>query len=76
MQYFNETLRNWLLGKSEIDYSCFASPPEESPQELLDKFKKSSDKSEISRISKKLNKLGYEIRTVHVLSKIPPKQNQ
>ena len=70
MQYFNETLRNWLLGKSEIDYSCVPPAPEESPQELLEKFEKSSDKSEISKISKKLNKLGYEIKTVHVLSKM------
>ena len=43
MQYFNETLRNWLLGKSEIDYSCVPPAPEESPQELLEKFGRDVD---------------------------------
>jgi hypothetical protein len=70
MFYFSENLKNWLLGKDEIDYDCMAVPPvEESPQELLEKFKKSNDRSEISKINKKLNKLGYEIKTVHILNK-------
>jgi len=70
MQYFNETLKNWLLGKSEIDYECPSMPPvQESPQELLDKFRTIEDKSEIVKIKNKLNKLGYEIKTVHILSK-------
>lgn len=68
MNYINENLRNWLLGKEEIDYGCF-TPPEDSPNELLEKFKKSNDKSEIAKISKQLNKMGYEVKTVHVLTK-------
>ena len=70
MIYFNENLRNWLLGKSEIDDECFAIPPVvESPQELLNKYQKTQDKGELSKINKKLNKLGYEVKTIHILSK-------
>lgn len=70
MIYFNENLRNWLLGKSEIDYGCSAVPPiVESPQELLDKYQKTQDKVELSKINKKLNKLGYEVKVVHILSR-------
>lgn len=70
MMYFNENLRNWLLGKSEIDDECSAVPPvSESPQDLLAKYQTTKDKSEISKISKKLSKLGYEVKTVHILSK-------
>ena len=67
---FNENLRNWLLGKNEIDDECLAIPPIiETPQELLEKFQKTQNKGELSKINKKLNKLGYEIKTVHILSK-------
>jgi len=70
MFYFNENLRNWLLGKSEIDDECPAVPPAvESPQELLNKYQKTQNKNELSKINKKLNKLGYEVKTVHILSK-------
>lgn len=66
MHYFNENLRNWLLGKSEIDHGCsMAIPPSESPQDLLDKFKITKD----DKIVKKLNKLGYDVKTVYILSK-------
>lgn len=54
MMYFNENLRNWLL---------------ESSQDLLMKYQTTNNKSEISKINKKLNKLGYEVKTVHILSK-------
>jgi hypothetical protein len=70
MFYFNENLRNWLLGKNEIDDECLAVPPvEESPQQLLDKYQKTQNKGELSKINKKLSKLGYEVKTVHILSK-------
>lgn len=71
MIHFNENLRNWLLGKSEIDdQPCSAVPPiTESPQELLDKFQKTNDKGELAKINKKLNKMGYEVKTIHILSK-------
>jgi hypothetical protein len=71
MIHFNENLRNWLLGKNEIDYGYSAVPPviEESPQELLDKFQKTQDKGELAKINKKLGKLGYEVKTIHVLMK-------
>lgn len=70
MFYFNENLRNWLLGKSEIDSECSAVPPvTETPQQLLDKFQKTRDKGEIAKINNKLNKLGYEVKTVHILSR-------
>lgn len=70
MIYFNENLRNWLLGKNEIDHECSAVPPlEESPQELLDKFQKTQDKGELTKINKKLNKLGYEVKTIHLLQR-------
>lgn len=70
MFYFNENLRNWLLGKSEIDDECSAIPPvTESPQDLLNKYQITKDKGELSKISKKLNKLGYEVKTVHILSR-------
>lgn len=70
MIYFNENLRNWLLGKSEIDDECAAIPPvTESPQDLLTKYQKTQDKAELSKINKKLNKLGYEVKVVHILSR-------
>jgi hypothetical protein len=70
MIFFNENLRNWLLGKSEIDHECASVPPVvESPQELLDKFQKTQDKSELSKINKKLSRLGYEVKVVHILSR-------
>lgn len=70
MTYFNENLRNWLLGKSEIDDPCAAVPPsQETPQQLLDKYQKSNNKKELAKINGKLNKLGYEVKTVHILSK-------
>ncbi len=70
MVYFNENLRNWLLGKSEIDGACSALPPiQETPQQLLDKYQKTADKKELSKIANSLNKMGYEIKTVHILSK-------
>lgn len=70
MIYFNENLRNWLLGKSEIDDECTAIPPvEESPQELLNKFQTTNNKAEIAKINKKLSKLGYEVKIVHILSR-------
>lgn len=71
MMYFNENLRNWLLGKSEIDDECPATPPviEESPQELLTKFQQTSNKGELAKINKKLGKLGYEVKVVHILSR-------
>jgi len=68
--YFNENLRNWLLGKSEIDDECSAVPPAtESPQDLLAKYQTTKDKAEISKINKKLNKLGYEVKTVYILGR-------
>lgn len=71
MIYFNENLRNWLLGKSEIDDECPAvSPVSESPQQLLNKYQKTQDKGELSKINKKLNKLGYEVKIVHILTKL------
>lgn len=64
MMYFNENLRNWLLGKSEIDDECAAVPPvDELPQELLAKAQ-TSNKAELSKINKKLSKMGYEIKMV------------
>lgn len=69
MKYINETLRNWLLGKSEIDSFCPSVPPDDSPEILLGKFSNTQNKSEMDKISKKLSKLGYEIKTVHVLKK-------
>ena len=67
---FNENLRNWLLGKSEVDEPCIAVPPIiESPQELLDKFQKTNDKSELAKINKKLSKMVYEVKVIHILSK-------
>jgi hypothetical protein len=64
--YFTENLKNWLMGKSEIDYECTS----ESPQDLMTKLNKTKDKDEISKINKKLNKLGYEVKTVQIISKI------
>ena len=75
MIYFNENLRNWLLGKSEIDDNCSCvTSLEETPQQLLNKYQKTDDKRELTKISNKLSKLGYEIKTVNILSK-KPKQN-
>jgi hypothetical protein len=68
--YINENIRNWLLGGSEIDPPCPAIPPhQETPEKLFHKFQNASDKKEISKIVSKLEKLGSEIKTVHVLNK-------
>jgi hypothetical protein len=75
MIYFNENLRNWLLGKSEIDDECTAVPPVvESPQELLAKFQTTQNKGELAKINQKLGKLGYEVKVVHILSRKEPKR--
>lgn len=66
MMYFNENLRNWLLGNSEIDGII---PPTESPQDLLSKYQTTKDTNELAKINKKLSKLGFEVKTVHILSK-------
>lgn len=64
MFYFNENLRNWLLGKSEIDDECSAVPPvTETPQELLNKAQ-TANKAELAKITKKLSKMGYEVKIV------------
>lgn len=69
MIYFNENLRNWLLGNSEIDSPQMPTIPPETPQELLNKYQKTSNPKELAKINKKLNKLGFEVKTVHILSK-------
>lgn len=70
MKYLNENLRNWLLGQSEIDQTHpLILPPDDSPEQLLEKFKSTQDKNEILKINKKLSKMGYEVKTFHVLSK-------
>ena len=68
MIYFSENLRNWLLGDSEIDKPSIL-PIQESPQDLLTKYQTTNNKNELKKISNKLNKLGYEIKTIHILSK-------
>ena len=73
MIYFNENLRNWLLGNSEIDSMQPTIAPTESPQDLLSKYQKTQDTQELAKINKKLNKLGFEVKTVHILSKKPSK---
>ena len=73
MIHFNENLRNWLLGKSEIDDECSAVPPAtESPQELLGQLQKVQNKVELAKINKKLSKMGYEVKTIHVVKKKLP----
>jgi hypothetical protein len=71
MQYINETLKNWLLGKSEIDKVCPAVPPAaKSPDKLLELYRKAQQGTgDISKISQELDKLGYEVKTIHVLRK-------
>lgn len=69
MIYFNENLRNWLLGKSEIDSMQPMIAPVESPQDLLSKYQATNDTRELAKINKKLGKLGFEVKTVHILSK-------
>ncbi len=64
MNYINESLHDWLLGKSEIDepFSMLPPPKETCPQPKL-------TKSQITQLNKKLSSLGYEIKTVRVLKK-------
>ncbi len=69
LPYINENLKNWLLGKTEIDSFCPSIPPDENPQNLLNKFQNTQNKNELEKISKKLSKLGYEIKTMYVLKK-------
>ena len=69
MSYVNENLKNWLLGKSEIDNMCSAIPPaQDNPEHLLELYKqaKSNDKD---KIAKKLDKLGYEVKILYILSR-------
>lgn len=73
MQYINETLKNWLLGKSEIDQDYFAVPPKQkTPDRLLELYKKAeqdSNKTDLTKINKELEKLGYEVKVLHLLQK-------
>ena len=71
MIHFNENLRNWLLGKSEIDDECSAVPPPvtETPDQLIGQLQKVQNKAELAIINRKLSKMGYEIKTVHVVKK-------
>jgi hypothetical protein len=70
MIYFNESLRNWLLGNNEIDGPMQPTvAPSESPQDLLSKYQKTQNAQELAKINKKLSKLGFEVKTVHILSK-------
>lgn len=71
MCYINENLRNWLLGMSEVDERCPSiPPPTESPEAILQLYSKTTNKIELEKLNLKLKKLGYEIKTVHVLKSL------
>lgn len=68
MCYINENLRNWLLGKSEVDERCSSiPPPTETPEAILQLYSTTNDKVELEKLNRKLKKLGYEVKTIHVL---------
>lgn len=66
-----ESIRNWLLGKSEVDNYGASVPPvpkDNNPEKLLAMYKEAKpiDKD---KIEKKLSKMGYEVKTLYILSK-------
>lgn len=64
-----ESIKNWLLGNSEIDKYCPSVPPYDNPEQLLELYKQAKQPVDKDKIEKKLGKMGYEVKTLYILSR-------